>query len=70
MENLLCVFTYRSDVQRSDVYPIKSTFGSGFELDAKKSDLKQVFVFTRVQHILICVRCERNTVFLASVTHG
>ncbi len=42
MENLICVYI-RSDVQRSDVYPIKSTFGSGFELDAKKSDLTQVF---------------------------
>ncbi len=53
------MFRCRSDVQISDVYPIKIHIWKCLRSDAKKSDLGRVFVFTRVQQISIGVRCEQ-----------
>ncbi len=56
------------DVGRMSRYRIcirlKSTFGSGSDwMRKKKLHLVRVFVFTRVQQIPICVRCERKIRF-------
>ncbi len=58
--NRICLFRHRSDVQISDMYPIKIHIWKWPRSDAKKLNLVQYFVFRRVQQIPICVRCEQK----------
>ncbi len=67
VENRICVFRRRSDVQISDVYTIKIHIWKWLRSDSKKSDLVRVFVFTRVQQIPICVRCEQKIGYFVQV---
>ncbi len=65
--NMICVFRRRLYVQISDIYLIKIHIWKCPRSDTEKSDLVQIFEFTRVQQILICVRCEQKKSKCASL---